>query len=82
MAAKLSSLVRDGQLKQEVAQSTLDQYVVFLHNQEKNIEENIENTFKISKKEFEGALNMSHLPYLSKIDLLLSRVKDTIDNLG
>jgi len=81
LTAKASSLVRDGQLPRDVALCILQKQAEQLHEDEARIAEGIKQEFNLSEEELKQAVRASHLPYISKVDTLLSKVKNFQESL-
>lgn len=80
-AAKLSSLVRDGQLTRDEALLRLEKQVTGLRENAPEIRERIQHAFGLSADELDASLRASHLPYLSKTDARISAVKNAYERL-
>ena len=74
-AAKLSSLVRDGQLDRNAALEKAESHAAMLRSLDGDIREQMRGTFRITEEQLDRALAASHLPYLSKQDLLFTKAK-------
>jgi tRNA(Ile)-lysidine synthase TilS/MesJ len=74
--AKLSSLVRDGQLTRAEALERVRSQAEALGAQGPEIEALIRQTFSLSEGEYQQALGASHLPYLSKTDARIASIKN------
>jgi tRNA(Ile)-lysidine synthase TilS/MesJ len=76
LAAKLSSLIRDGQLGRKDAITNLEEYEAFMKENEGQIGEHIKKVLNVSDRYFNRSLNLSHWPYLSRFDTFLSKLNN------
>lgn len=79
--AKLSSLIRDGQLTRAEALERVAGQVADLEERGPEIRARIQQAFGLTDQEFDTALEASHLPYLSSTDARISQVKNTYERL-
>lgn len=77
--AKLSSLVRDGQISREDALERMRQHAEKLLENEAAIRGQIMSALGLSEAELEAAITVSHLPYISKTDSRISSLKNTYE---
>lgn len=73
--AKLSSLIRDGQITREKALDISAEYEQKLRQNENMYKELICNTFKINDRELNQALKASHISYIPRIQNVIGIIK-------
>ncbi len=76
LTAKLSSLVRDGQLTREDALLRIRRQVDCLLANESVIRDTMKRAFDLSEDQIDGAIRASHLPYIARTDVLISDVRN------
>lgn len=79
LTAKLSSLVRDGQITRDEALARMEEHRRYLLQNETTICETLRNEFSLSADELEMALTASHIAYLSETDSLLGSLKSVYE---
>jgi len=73
--AKLSSLIRDNQMTKEQALFLADRQKKSLQENADQIQDQLRQEFDLSEEDLQKALDASHLPYISKGDSLLTKIK-------
>ena len=75
LTAKLSSLVRDGQMSRDDALIKMREHMLYLQTNEDAIVQLLKQELDLSGIDFDQALKASHLHYLSTSDSMLGRLK-------
>ncbi len=75
LTAKLSSLIRDGQITRDEAMAKMQEHVLYLQKNEDAIARLLKEELGLSELEFQRALEASHLPYLAKSDSTLGKLR-------
>lgn len=79
--AKLSSLIRDGQLTRVEALERVAAQMANLEERGPEIQARIQDAFGLNDAEFDAALRASHLRYLSETDARISQVKNLYERM-
>ncbi|HML73234.1 MAG TPA: N-acetyl sugar amidotransferase [Anaerohalosphaeraceae bacterium] len=77
-AAKLSALIRDGQLTQQQAADALEQDQNFLIEKEDEIRDKIASTFELSRQEMDQAVTKKHWDYLPRTNGIYNTLKSLL----
>lgn len=80
MTAKLSSLVRDGQLTREDAIHRAEKNIADLEDHATDIQELLREVFSLSAAELTQAFQRSHQPFLSGSDRFVAKIKKIYEN--